>query len=329
MQLRAKEQAAMITSSYLHPRYDIILSERGGVPVIVDAGYRRCTAFIIADVKNDATGQYERIPIATVFFLEVPHDLNLREDSGFTVYAITVRHAINRFADSEPIVIRVNDATGVYKDIETRKSDWKIHPETDIAIRTMPAGQLDGTEADWLKYEFISPYDEGAYSSLYEGDDVFSVGLFAGFSGQQRIQPIVRFGKIALTPHEKVMAQLDPPSDVETAIDAYLIECIAWDGQSGSPVFANFGPGRIQGRSTSEYERFEQRLPCLMGLIQGYYPAELYQQRINMGIAIVIPAQKIIDTLMLPELKDDRKRALVSRPKPKIRPVAASPSEEG
>jgi hypothetical protein len=321
----------MITSSYLNPRNDLILAERGGVPVIVDGGYRRCTAFLLADMKNAETEHYERDIVGTVFFLSVPHDFSAREDHGFTVYAVTAIHNIKNCAEDKRIYIRVNKTDGGYKDIETKESDWIPSVETDIAIRIMPAGELEGTDADWLQYDFIAPYDTGAYTSLYEGDEIFSIGLFAGFYGTQRIQPIVRFGKIALQPYEQVAAQLDPTSDALTPIDAYLVEVTAWGGQSGSPVFAYFPPGRVQGMSASEYERFERRLPCLMGIIQGGYPYEIKAQsaddvklKLNAGIAIVIPAQKIIDTLMRKEFVEDRERALANRPKPKIRPVALS-----
>lgn len=322
----------MITSSYLSPRNDYILAERGGVPVIVDAGYRRCTAFLFIDKKDAATESQERCPEGTVFFLSVPHDFATREDAGFTVYAVTVNHNIKICEENESIYIRVNKTGGAYKDIETKKNDWIPSAETDIAIRIMPASELKGTDADWLQYDFIAPYDTGAYTSLYEGDEVFSIGLFTGFYGKQRIQPIVRFGKIALQPYQQIDAQLDPGNNDFTPIDAYLVETMAWGGQSGSPVFAYFPPGRIQGMSVSEYERFERRLPCLMGIIQGGYPYNMKQQiaddvtfKLNLGIAIIIPAQKIINTLMQEKFVEDRKYALAHRSKPKIRPVALSP----
>jgi hypothetical protein len=312
----------MITSSYLNPRIDLI--ERGGVPVIVDTGYRRCTAFLFADMKNAETEQYERDIVGTVFFLSVPHDFSRREDAGYTVYAVTVNHNIKNCAEDKSVYIRVNKTGGTYKDIPTKETDWIPSIKTDIAIRIMRASELEGTDADWLQYDFIAPYDAGAYTSLYEGDEIFSIGLFAGFYGEQRIQPIVRFGKIALQPYEQVAARLDLTKDTMTPIDAYLVEVMAWGGQSGSPVFAYFPPGRIQGKSVSEYEQFERRLPCLMGIIQGGYRADDFNFKLNAGIAIVIPAQKIIDTLMQKEFVEDRKRALAHRSKPKIRPVALS-----
>ena len=130
------------------------------------------------------------------------------------------------------------------------------------------------------------------------GDEVFITGLFAHASGSQRNQPIVRMGNIAMIPSEPI------PTDLGS-IEAYLIEARSIGGLSGSPAFvretAPVGLGTFY----------------LLGLMHGHWdiPPEkkndLLMQgeffgRVNMGIAIVIPAKKILEVLNHPKLVERR-----------------------
>jgi hypothetical protein len=149
-----------------------------------------------------------------------------------------------------------------------------------------------------------------AYRGYAAGESVFSVGLFDGFSGKNQIMPVARFGKIALMPHptEKIKAEIGPSNYVP--IVAYLIEMVTWEGQSGSPVFFYINEGiRYEPMWTRKegIPKLERHEPTLIGLVQGYY--DIKQEQINSGIAIVVPAQDIIDTLMHPDLVHERERA--------------------
>lgn len=96
-------------------------------------------------------------------------------------------------------------------------------------------------------------------------------------------------------------------------IDAYLIEARSIGGISGSPVF--FATSPIKGGSL--ILKGGGKAFYLGGLIHGHYDSEMAdniqetkkeksEKSINMGIAIVIPASKILETLNQEELKQRR-----------------------
>lgn len=117
-------------------------------------------------------------------------------------------------------------------------------------------------------------------------------------------------------PDEKVPIRFDPSSDARTPVEAYLVEARSWGGHSGSPAFVYYPSDRIHGIvDTSTWE------PALLGLVQGHYeilqdaalPGDILEKvsvPINSGIAVIIPAQKIMDTLMQEELVDKRNEVL-------------------
>jgi hypothetical protein len=117
-------------------------------------------------------------------------------------------------------------------------------------------------------------------------------GLFAHLSGSERNLPIIRFGNIAMIPDEPVPTRIG-------MIEAYLIEARSIGGLSGSPAFV--------------YKRAQGRVKLyLMGLMHGHWdiPPENKNDlaitdsfgSVNMGIAIVVPAKKILEVINHPEL---------------------------
>ena len=88
--------------------------------------------------------------------------------------------------------------------------------------------------------------------------------------------------------------------------DAYLIEARSLGGLSGSPVFANLervyikkGELRVRKNESSHY---------LLGMMLGHWDAGVSEldgaktdatdiQRVNMGIGIVVPIEKIIEVI--------------------------------
>lgn len=80
--------------------------------------------------------------------------------------------------------------------------------------------------------------------NIKEGTEIFFTGLFAPHFGEKRNYPIVRFGRVALIPEEKI----NLGENIKT--DLYLIEANAFGGNSGSPVFFYFGIERNPGSIT-------------------------------------------------------------------------------
>ena len=138
--------------------------------------------------------------------------------------------------------------------------------------------------------------------SIGTGDEVFITGLFAHLVGSSRNLPIVRMGNIAMMPGEPVM------SKELGNIEAYLIEARSIGGLSGSPAFVRetipMGIGAFY----------------FLGLMHGHWdiPPEAKNDQIiigsdktgqvNIGIAIVIPAKKVLEVLNHPDLIEARKK---------------------
>jgi hypothetical protein len=128
------------------------------------------------------------------------------------------------------------------------------------------------------------------------------------------------------------------PSEELVSVDAYLVEARSWGGQSGAPAFVSFLPDR-ELMTTGTF-RQEGRTGMLLGLVHGHYDIRTNVEfigditgsghvNVNAGIAAVIPAQKIRDTLMEKELVEERERLRqeLAKQRPVPRPDTGLPVE--
>lgn len=160
------------------------------------------------------------------------------------------------------------------------------------------------------------------------GDEVFLVGLFRSHYGKERNVPIIRVGNIAALP--------SPDEPIKTTycgdIEAYLVEVKSVAGISGSPVFKDWYqetrmefPGIIDPRGRpSDPEDINWFDYHFVGLVHGHFDAAKLSdaiadddtldadpaapEKINTGIAIVVPQKQIFETLYQPELVADRRK---------------------
>lgn len=226
------------------------------------------------------------------------------------VYLITAKHVIEHIqesSDDKKAVIRINTLDGASELIESRCADWKSHPRDGTADVS-----CIGWAPDRLKYDYkVVPFSVLADSAVVRehgigpGDEVFFPGLFVSHFGQKRNLPLVRIGNIAAMPDEKVQTRK------YGAMDALLVEARSIGGLSGSPVFAHLILGRGGGLVVGGPRFF------LLGLMHGHYDSPLTEadiavadettpERVNMGIAIVVPAVKIADTIDQPHFAHPR-----------------------
>ncbi len=144
--------------------------------------------------------------------------------------------------------------------------------------------------------------------NLTEGDPILFTGLFVQFSGETRLEPIVRTGKIAMLPNESVPTTLGTPGKV------LLVDAHVFGGNSGSPVFVDLGGSR--GNTVASLPNYK-----LLGIISGYMKesANFELESVasyagtmdaNSGIAIVVLAQQLLDLLDSTQLKAFRTLAL-------------------
>lgn len=153
-------------------------------------------------------------------------------------------------------------------------------------------------------------------TNMSPGDDVFLIGRFINHEGKQRNLPTVRYGIISMMPWEKVETQRGPR-------EAFLAEVKSIGGYSGSPVIVSIPAVRsgepvfqlVGGPApTVEYllgvdcEHILLNEEMLHVEKNGKVSTTNYRVRSNTGMAIVIPAWKILDILDCKQLKEQREK---------------------
>ena len=307
--------------------------------MLIDPAHLQTVSFI---VQNG-------VPVGTVFFVQLRFaedgqalDFRRPEQRNppsvyVANYAVTTRHSVK----DERVSIRLNLRGGGSRDELIEHNAWVCHDNTDIAVLPVRFS-LDDAEIAFLDaYFLVEQIGEHVYSIVQRegeerkssvpygiGTEVFTVGLFVGHSGFERVRPVVRFGHIALepAPSETILTSLDTDADELTPIKAFLIEVAAWQGQSGSPVFARLWEG------TDRYlGGVMLSMTSVVGMIQAAYPqieesvitprGEVVGYKANAGIAVVVPSADIVEMLERDErLMTERKQLAKQQKEQKLKP---------
>lgn len=247
------------------------------------------------------TGEGDRFkPRATGFIVSVKHS------GRFFWHVVTAQHCIGKLYDKGNDIIwgRLNLVAGGVEDFPIPYKTWFHHPDgvEAIDVAVVPI-QLDRKTNIFAHNEIEGIATDAAIKkhSIGVGDEVFICGLFANHYGKTRNIPIVRVGNIAAMPEEPVWTKYG-------YIEAYLIEAMSIGGLSGSPVYVHLPPIRVvDGKASKNYG--PQYL--LLGLMHGHFDVrnlndDVVQDdapgSINTGIGIVVPASKIKETIMQPDL---------------------------
>jgi hypothetical protein len=275
---------------YLMPPKDINMR----IPETV----RKCVVYLGVG-KSD--GKNHQIQYGgTGFFIGV--DSKRISGTSF-LYLVTARHVADKLKHPN-FWLRANTRDGrAMHLLADQKGEWNFHP-TDMAadIAVMHCG-LDQNQFDFLAIHSDSVLTEKIRleKGIGIGDEVFITGLFVHLQGNEKNLPIVRTGNIAMLPDEKI------PIKNFGNMDAYLIEARSIGGLSGSPVFAVHHDLKIPHGTV-----------YLMGLIHGHWDVksdtvvdEIEQDSgikagVNVGIAIVTPAFKILEILNCEKLAQQR-----------------------
>jgi hypothetical protein len=257
---------------------------------------RQCAVFIGLPRTLDS-GQQVLAFVGTAFFVFVPSEI---EGTSYG-YLVTAKHVASKM-DGQPFLIRVNTKDGKSMLISGKGAHWWTHPtDNSVDVTVIPWIPPENVEYKAVTTSMFLTDAVVKEKSIGSGDEVFITGLFAHLSGSKRNLPIVRMGNIAMMPSE-------PVSTSAGEIEAYLIEARSIGGLSGSPVFVR------------ETVRLGLGSFYLLGLMHGHWDlapsakndAILMDEdtvgRVNMGIAIVIPAQKIMEVLNHPELVEIRRK---------------------
>ena len=175
-------------------------------------------------------------------------------------------------------------------------------PSSDIAMSPIKINP-EIADIKWLPTSMLLSKDELRDRAIDENDEIVFTGLFDWDPGSRKNYPIVRHGKVALIPEERVpLARgLRPPT-----ADVYLAEVTSFGGNSGAPVFVRLGGAR----ETLKAPVLTRYSYLLLGIMKGFFPEAASEasglktpQGVitqNSGIAMVVPASKIQEILKSP-----------------------------
>jgi hypothetical protein len=236
------------------------------------------------------------------------------------MYLVTAEHVVSgMLTRGIPLYCRINLVNGDVAVVAVPNDAWRFYPDeqhpSDVAV--CPLGEFATTE-DGTKVAFdcrtLSLKGQNALAATENviaerkigvGEEIVITGLFRSHFGSQRNIPIVRVGNIAMLKDEPVWTKYPGGP-----IDAHLIEARSIGGLSGSPVFVHLPPIRIIDGNWVPSKTGEH-LFYLFGMMHGHFDVQNVADdasvhddggSINTGIGVVIPVEKIIDTIEQPDL---------------------------
>ena len=281
------------------------------------------TFIFLADDKGDlAHDPQTQAPKAngTGFFVGVPSDKDPSRSFG---YLVTAKHVLRDPSGIffPRIYLRLNKKTGDvdYPSVNLTRDGHSVvavspDPTVDIAVIQV-APSTDTYDFMMLPSDMLTTEASVKEFHIGEGTDVFFAGLFVSYYGEHRNNPIVRFGRVAMLPEDRVLWRDDPTKPPEED-QLYLLETQSYGGNSGAPVFfivpPEIPPGRLLMSGSG------QQNIRLAGVMKGYFnevsaigfvqspTAVVPYSRQNNGIAAVVPSFLLHDILFSSEMTKAR-----------------------
>src|SRR5579862_3723085 len=286
----------------------------------VDETLRRTVVFL--GTHSLGTGF---IPLGTAFMFSVDTD-GIRFD-----YIVTARHCIE---GRKKIHLRVNLKAGGVQVIEPDEESWSFHPDQkwyiDVAVMPvaasgLPPGAGAGIDVAVLDSNLVATDEIIAKLNVAAGEPIVTIGMFTSHFGQEHNIPVVRIGNIAT-----MRSREDLVWTSKGFMDAYLVEVRSLGGLSGSPVILQIPPARIVEGSVVHSSKLGIKPYYLLGIMHGHFkvrdpndvvetgPIEgadsvgsgLPADELNAGIGVVVPFDKVMETLNQPRLVESRKELL-------------------
>jgi hypothetical protein len=255
---------------------------------------RKCVAFIgILDLKGNFS------ELGTVFFVA--------DSENHIACMVTAKHVIDGARNYSVLntVIRLNKHDGSIRYLEVGLDDWRYHPnDTSVDVAVYPLiPDYKQFDIKVIATEIAMTASHENYKHIGHGDEVFIAGLFTHHYGKNKNIPIIRTGHIALMREEPVYL-----GEQFGDADAYLIEARSIKGLSGSPVFINKPHIDLLD---DKYIIARGNKVFWLGLIHGHFrdkvdvdaaniSEDIGDEKINAGIAIVVPVEKILEVIKQP-----------------------------
>ncbi len=287
--------------------------------------------------KDEATG---RVYGGTGYIVSVdygPGYTFTNEAEGITntlrfplMFLVTAAHVADKLNGFD-FYIRANYKNGslaeIKQDCSTR---WWYHPEerewVDAALMLLPVKEILELDIAPIPVTMFTSEEIIRTRHLGIGDEVFVVGLFKNAKGRLRNIPIIRIGNVAMMPGEGEKISFPTEEHPNQRLYADLLESRSIGGLSGSPVFIretvkiSAGVRMQPGFTLNNVNSPTPDIPGIetvelagvgrihfFGSMIGHWRVTVgfsttQEEAVNMGIAPMVPAHKILEILRQPEL---------------------------
>ena len=267
--------------------------------MVIPDEVRKCVVYLGIDDGRGAPPESIAYK-GTGFFVGVP----ARKVPGASfMFLVTAKHVADALSGKR-FWVRANLKNGKSMNLQSVANQrWFFHPTDKAADVALFPISLDQEAFDFTALPIAMFLTEKMRleKGIGIGDSVFITGLFVYHRGFAKNIPILRTGNIAMIPDERI------PTGNFGDMEAYLIEARSIGGLSGSPVFT-------LARSPQEVTF------VLMGLMHGHWSVDSetvvdkisqdagIKAGVNVGIAIVTPASKILDIFNGGELRAEMEK---------------------
>jgi hypothetical protein len=303
------------------------------LPMNVPPNWLDCSFYVYKTVQDAKAGTHSG---GSGCLVCVPS----KHRAWFHVYAVTNRHVLDKGYG----VLRLNTFEGKTSTIETQWADWETLEESgDVAVKPISLGPGLRWRAIHIE-EFMSRETMEEFC-IWPGSEAFMIGRLINQSGRQRNTPVVRFGNLSMLAdptepvnmgdygeHEAFLIECRSLSGFSGSpvflTSTQIIQ--PRDGEMPQGRLYSSGPvisiDRVimEQPSTGGTDKVKNLLlqgtfgPWFIGIDRGHVPLwkpvlEKDQEtdtghRVeqNTGIAVVIPAWRIMDVLNKEELVKQR-----------------------
>lgn len=274
---------------------------------------RRTVGFIYADY-----GHPDYVPLGTGFFA-----WTVQNDRKF-VYLVTCKHVVDSEIDEKtPLYVRLNRSDVNEVDYVPLNNEWVYHADgsVDLAVTQFDPHPDIPCNFEPVNINFVFLPDEIA-SQLMEGIDVAFIGLLKSIPGKHRNTPVYRYGHIAMILDQELEGRYG-------YTEAILIECVAYKGNSGSPLWISV--------PTPEAENPNKHTVFILGVMSEIYLKEYIEDAsigytkiaYHSGLSKATPIKYVREIILGDTLMKDRKKR-ISRDGPqseKSVPISSHPIE--
>lgn len=245
------------------------------------------------------------------------------------MFLATAAHVAEKLEDVD-FYIRANKTDGtVVEEKHEPPHQWWYHPternSVDAAVMLLSLKEVQQLDIEPIPVTMFVGDETMASYNLGIGDEVFVAGLFKNAKGSSKNIPIIRIGNVAMIPGEKISFPTEERPD--QMLHANLLESRSIGGLSGSPVFIRetvrtyAGLRARQGFNIEMAHGNPEELGLeavevagvgrfhFFGSIIGHWHvpigfSDFSQEAVNMGIAPMVPASKILEILGQSQLLD-------------------------